>query len=142
MDSIITELETKAATLNTTLDGKAAGGGSGGGVETYTLIIQSDGVTKVSHIEYTAYVNGAYQYHNDTLIDEIYPVTLNNVVLNTPLQYSLVGGYGPLVEPISNFELMVSYDYIHNILNGSTTDGFLPLTSDNGQIIIRVFDDD
>lgn len=46
LDAVITELETKTATLNTTLTNKAAGGGGGGGsIETCTVTITSDGLS-------------------------------------------------------------------------------------------------
>lgn len=65
LDSIITELETKVATLNTTLDGKASGGG---GIKTFTLtvgrmptpinVIYLDGteLQTVTMAEYDAYI--------------------------------------------------------------------------------------
>ena len=45
LDSVISELETKAATLNTTLANKAAGGSGGGSVETCTVTITTSAPT-------------------------------------------------------------------------------------------------
>ena len=50
LNTIITELETKVETLNTALNEKASGGT--GDVETYDLIVQSDGKVILNMISY------------------------------------------------------------------------------------------
>lgn len=54
LDSVITELETKVATLNTTLDGKAAGGGDGGSAETSVVTINTPVLCKYLGIDFQA----------------------------------------------------------------------------------------
>lgn len=133
------------AQITSALEGKAGNpNGNGNNIETYNLIIQSDGVTKLSDIQYMAYVNGEYQYHNDSGYgNHEYPITISNVVLNTPVKCYVTGGAVGIIEIISNIDYLTPRDYNcdWNPDPYMLVDTFLPLNSDNGQIIIRCYDD-
>lgn len=133
------------AQIANALEGKASGSGnSGNNIETYNLIIQSDGITKLSGIEYVAYVNGEYQYHSDSWSSHNeYPITISNVVLKTPVVCGFSGGILQEAEMISTIDYLDMHDYtINNSFFFRFSGAFLPLNSDNGQIIIRCYEDD
>ena len=80
LDSVITELETKVSTLNTTLDGKAAGGSGGGSVETCTVTLNFTGNAEgygyagaICH--FTKAVSGTLQYTSEEITSDSYTVT-------------------------------------------------------------------
>ena len=139
----LTTLETVITALEQEILGKAGGGSSNSEVETYDLIIESDGTTYVDNLMYVAYANGTYEYHNDQLSKAYqisdYPITLHNIVLKTPLSCYPRGGIVPWVSIISNIEKIFQRNYVNNITD---YENFIPLTSDNGKIILRCYDDD
>lgn len=95
LNSIITEIETKVETLNTTLDGKAAGGG-GASVETCTVNITSDNNMIRSYI-FMTFENGQYDSSGDVTVGAtiVAPMTISNVVCGSIAYlsgtYSLTG---------------------------------------------------
>lgn len=120
-------------------------GGSGGGVETFDLELQSDGQSYVTYIAYVSYVNGEYQYHYDFVGEAFpvksYPITLSNIVLKTPIKATVTGGVNPMLDVVSNINVKYALDYQAGYQEWFT-EMFLPLESDNGKIVVYCYDDD
>ena len=138
--SKIASLETAVTTLEAELKGKA-GGGSGGSVETYDLVITSDGVTKASVLNYVAYINGTYEYHSDSVINVNYPYTASNVVLRVPITIIVSGGYEPRARVEDGINYIIPTDYRVDVIT-SENGSFLPLNSKNGKITVSCQDED
>ena len=118
-----------------------AGSGGSGGVETYNLIFQSNGTVKLSYIRYVSYENGEYHFYDD-IVDSssTYPIVFSNVVLCSPVLYNYYGGPVPWIELISKINYVkptTSTGYSEEIYSG-----ILPLSTDNGQVVLRLFNDD
>lgn len=137
----LAELETAIGALETELEGKASGGSGGGNVETYDLVVQSDGVVHLSMIRYISYTNGEYQYHIDNVSETNYPITFTDVVLRTPIDYSYRGGAAPYLALLSDIDYVGARDFTTDLTEDITI-GILPLSTDNGQVILRLYDDD
>ena len=94
LGSIITELETKVATLNTTLDGKASGGGS---FETCTVTINVTGVaSSIQWVVATTVENGnvsQYSFMEGDMVETV-NVTIENVLCGSAI-YALPNFYIP-----------------------------------------------
>ena len=83
LDSVITELETKVATLNTTLDGKASGGGS---VEICTVTFNVGG-SGIDYLCATIMSGGRFDtcFYNGSGVNSENSMTIENVVCGTPI---------------------------------------------------------
>ena len=97
LDSIITELENKVATLNTTLDGKASGGAS---LETCTIVIYSDIDYQVG---FTRLNDG--QIQTESRYVEGSPLTVDSVLCDSHI-WCVGGGYIGWIEVSDNVELI------------------------------------
>ena len=140
LDAELTTQEELITQLGTILNNKASNSGN---IETYDLVIESDGITKLIYIQYVAYVNNEYQLHDDSFSsNQSYPLTLHNVVLKTPLRVQVNGGMTPLCGIVSNIKRTCSINYNSNESMIIDNQHFIPLETENGQIIIRCYDDD
>lgn len=139
-------LETAITQLETELQGKASGGSGGGVVKTYTLKVESDGKTKLRFLEYIAYENNEYKFYFNSFNNsaEQYPLYIENIVLNTPINVYTIGGLTPCVDLVSNIKYAVYTNTVGGISGDLYDTGrLLPLEADaNGQIIIRCYNDD
>ena len=138
----LASLETAVAALETELAGKASGSGGGGdgGVETYTLVLNQPDGEIVTIVDYVSYENGEYQYHSDTIQQEG-TLYFDNAVLKTPFRI-YVGNWGEVhLKSSISYVLMKDYtaDYTQQFPDSKT---LLPLSSDNGQIIVDCTIDD
>lgn len=117
-----------------------------GGVKTYTLKVESDGETKLFALEYVAYENNEYKFYFKSDFDNLqYPIYVENVVLNTPIDVHVKGGVAPATDLISNIEYAPYTSTIDPDLTGTLYDtGFLlPLEADaDGYVVIRCYNDD
>ena len=142
----ITEHNTRLSSLKEVAANLPEVGSGSTGPETYDLIIESDGIAKVKTILYTAYSNNKYEFHLDSCLKSSYPLTLKNVILKTGIDWGLSGGgSGVRVEIKSDIQFTYKNDYYYypdGPVYGTLTEGILPLTSENGQIVIKLWDDD
>jgi hypothetical protein len=121
---------------------------SGGEPETFSLVILSDGITKVNWLGYITYENGTYEYITRSDSALTYPVTIPNIVLKTPVNIGYTGGACPWAELVSNIESVYNKHYADGVWTNtwaqhfSDNGGWIPLTSENGQIVVSLYDDD
>ena len=132
LNSIITELETKVATLNTTLDGKASGGGAS--IETCTVNITSDSNDIANYMFVTFENNQIGCVYNMTAGSSTStPVTISNVVCGS-IAY-IMGTYSFTGFTMNNCERIY-----HHV---STRSAMIKFTADaNGTATIHMFNND
>ena len=126
-----------------------AGSATGGGEpETFSLVILSDGVTKVNWLGYITYENGIYEYITRSDSALTYPLTIPNIVLKTPVDIGYTGGACAYAELVSNIESVYNKHYVDGVCTNpwsqhfADNGGWIPLTSENGQIVVSLYNDD
>lgn len=143
LDALITRVNAAKDTAASLPEAGGGGGSTGSGVETYTLVVESKDAVKLNSISYVSYIDGQYQYHNDGGLSVSYPLTVPNVVLKTPVTFLPAGGICSSIKLVSNINYVKMTDYNSNY-EASISDAlaFLPIETDNGQIVVQCFDDD
>lgn len=121
LDSVITELETKVSTLNTTLDGKASGGSGSGSVGTCTVNLVIDADTSFHMLGYSyltdnGEVSAIYNEYGTGLTNTT--LNLQNVICGS-LMYTWASGISLSVET----DGLESLDYNFNFFKTPTTNG-------------------
>lgn len=143
LDALITRVNAAKDTAASLPEAGGGGGSTESGVETYTLVVESEDDVKIGGMDYVLYIDGQYQYHSDYLAAVSYPLTIHNVVLKTPMRiHNFVGGANPICALISEINYVKFTDYTANVvLPFNESWALLPLETANGQIIIRCYDD-